>query len=1048
MTNQDVEQQPLLPQISDDGQINNGHSNSGQISSHERINNGNIKKLVVIAGLIGLVGSIGLSHASSNGVSNGLSKTWTEMQLPKIVYPTEYRLNLISWLEPEFKFAGNVQIDLTVTQNTRIIVIHSLELLLSQVKLLTDKGIVYPTLISSHSPNEMTTLHFDKILEKGSLGTLSINFKGNITASLFGYYKSVYNYNDEVYYLASTQFESTDARRAFPCFDEPSFKATFLLNFTVKYPYKVLSNMKSVGTIPVQFTDFTDLTRDFSDFTDLTSDLTSDWTSDWENGEENGLGEKWRKFIFPATPRMCTYLVAWVTSRFESISAQTKRGVEINIWTQPGKSRLGKYALQVSIHCLDYYEDLYQINYPLEKLDQIAIPDFGSGAMENWGLVTYRDTALLYDPDLSSALDKQRVAEVVCHELAHQWTGNLVSMKWWNDLFLNEGFAEFTEYIGAEAAARAQGEDWRMQDQFYSIDMTSALNADASIWTHAITGRVENPAEIEEIFDAISYSKGASLIRMLRAWVNNVNTLQKKKLVPDHDWFFSRMTIYLNKHKYSNADTKNLWMSIDEFDADGKAKMGVEETMSRWTDQPGYPVVILSPTNNGMMIRQERFLYNHYTKSEEIQEMETNQTWWIPFTYMIYTNDTKDGMPAAHSGPFTVLLTERETFIPQVVHGFANPNNPKAYYFVKANVNQTAPYRVLYPELDIAVVADWVGQRFFLPPVGRAGFVSDCVNMALSGRLTKIEPVLDLIDELLRPLAAEDEYVVWVTVIDLLNRLFLHGAYEIHPSFGDLADWMQKLVRPAVKAVGWHHVQGEPYLRRLLRTELLKFAVQVGEPDTVATARQLFKHLTMGVWEQEGKLLDPDILSTIYDAEMIAGDMSSYELILSLWRNATFAVEKNRLLHALCRAKPLWLVRRNLDFIFSPEVRLQDTFSALMWTTTSSYAANQESWSYFRDHWDELAATFRASLGQRFGDVVNVVASTMGSEALLQDMELWFKAQLGECDPHDEVDVDCRRNLPPMGGRNVRKGSEIARMKMNFVNRFGGPIWTWMKYNP
>lgn len=281
------------------------------------------------------------------------------------------------------------------------------------------------------------------------------------------------------------------------------------------------------------------------------------------------------------------------------------------------------------------------------------------------------------------------------------------------------------------------------------------------------------------------------------------------------------------------------------------------------------------------------------------------------------------------------------------------------------------------PPGDVRIFADWIEKSFFLPNVGRAGLLSDAISMNLAGRSDDIESTLILFDKMLRPLLAEEDYVVWSVTISALQRAFFHGAFEIHPSYGLVKKWLQLLVKPAIKQIGWDEERKDPHLRRLLRTILLRFAVAVGEHRTTKEAKRLFKAIAGGEIEvarrsesegaeegaQRRPAVTPDVLDVIYDSAMLGGNQREHETLQAMFLNATFATEQQRILHAMCMAKPLFLVRRNLLFVTSPAVRLQDTFRALIWITSSSYEANFEVWTFFRENWEDLMTGHKYNLG-------------------------------------------------------------------------------------
>ena len=393
--------------------------------------------------------------------------------LPSNVKPTRYTLTL----EPDltdFTFSGEEAVDIEILEATDEITLNSAEIDIMQCRLSAGGGeALEPSDISFDAEGETATFRFDERIAAGP-ARLEIMFTGELNDRLRGFYRSHYTDIDgNEQYLAATQFEATDARRAFPCWDEPALKAVFDVTLVVP------ANLVAVSNMPVAF----------------------------EREVRPGV----KAIHFEESPVMSTYLLAFVVGDLAKVEQPAADGTLIRIWTTRGKEEQGRFALETSVSLLAYFNEYFGIPYPLPKLDHLAIPDFAAGAMENWGAITYREIALLIDEKNSSAGSRQRVAEIISHEMAHMWFGDLVTMAWWNDLWLNESFAS---WMGDKAVDNLHPE-WEMWTQFLTQDTNRALSLDGLKNSHPIEQDVNNPAEIGQLFDAISYSKGASIIRML-----------------------------------------------------------------------------------------------------------------------------------------------------------------------------------------------------------------------------------------------------------------------------------------------------------------------------------------------------------------------------------------------------------------------------------------------------------------------------------------------------------------------------------------------------
>jgi len=571
----------------------------------------------------------------------------------------------------KFIFEGEETIYLSLEKSTKQITLHSAEIEIETAEYIHKKNESWPAKISYDLKMETATFTFPKNLEKGK-GELKLKFKGILNDKMRGFYKSKYTHEGKEKHLATTQFESTDARRAFPCFDEPAQKAIFDVTLMISKGTKAISNT-------------------------IESNI-----SEHESG--------YQVVEFAPTPKMSTYLLAFIVGDFEYIEDKTKDNVSVRVFTTPGKKKEAEFALEMAVKCLEFYNNYFGIDYPLPVLDMIAIPDFAAGAMENWGAVTYRESTLLIDEERSSTGNKQWVAMVIAHELAHQWFGNLVTMEWWTHLWLNEGFASFIEYLAIDHIFP----EWDIWTQFVSTEMADAFSLDALNNTHPIEVEVGHPAEISEIFDRVSYSKGATVLRML--W----------KYLGEKD-FQKGLQHYLKKHAYGNAQTEDLWRALEE--VSGKP---VGKVMKNWTSLPGYPLMTVVDQGKNLKLTQSRFFSSPISKKQS----KDTTNWSIPLN--------------------TNLMDKKSITIP----------NEGA----KLNAEEVSLVRVDYPHEYLKKLESKISE---LSAADRLGLIRDSFDLAQSGN-----SLTTLALELAISYVREEDYTVWSSLTGHLSQLDSLLAFE------------------------------------------------------------------------------------------------------------------------------------------------------------------------------------------------------------------------------------------------------------------------------
>ena len=463
--------------------------------------------------------------------------------------PNHYNLTLDLTRAEEKEFSGTVIISGDSTSES--ISLHS-------------KGLTIQSATIDNQPADISFGEFDELrlsqpnLENGN-HTIHINFSGTITDAMHGLYPCYFTHDGIKKQLFATQFESHHAREVFPCVDEPAAKAEYDLTLITRPGITVLGNM------PVK--------------------------SEEEN--DNSLTTTFEK-----TPRMSSYLLAFVIGELHKKSARTKSGVEVNVWATPAQNENTlDFALDIATRSIDFYDEYFGVKYPLPKSDHVALPDFSSGAMENWGLIAYRESCLLADPELTPESSRRFIATVIAHELSHQWFGNLVTMQWWNDLWLNESFANMMEYVAIDALHP----DWHMWEDFATNEVTAALRRDSLDGVQSVQADVNHPDEISTLFDpAIVYAKGGRLLVMVR------------KLIGE-ETFRAGLKSYFEKFAYKNTVGNDLWQELES--ASGQPIINL---MNAWISQPGLPVVSVSSSHDAAILSQERFFIGEHQPSDAL----------------------------------------------------------------------------------------------------------------------------------------------------------------------------------------------------------------------------------------------------------------------------------------------------------------------------------------------------------------------------------------------------------------------------------------------
>ncbi|XP_007098311.2 glutamyl aminopeptidase [Panthera tigris] len=829
------------------------------------------------------------------------SGDWKNFRLPDFINPVHYDLQVKPLLE-EDTYTGSVTISINVSAPTRHLWLHLRETRLTQLPQLRRPSgeQVQVRRCFEYKKQEYVVVEAGEELAPSSgqdVYLLTMEFAGWLNGSLVGFYRTTYVENGQIKSIAATDHEPTDARKSFPCFDEPNKKATYTISIIHPKEYKAISNM------PVE--------------------------------KEESVDDKWNRTTFKKSVPMSTYLVCFAVHQFDRVDRISKRGVPLTIYVQPEQKHTAEYAATITKIVFDYFEEYFAMDYALPKLDEIAIPDFGTGAMENWGLITYRETNLLYDPQESASSNRQRVASVVAHELVHQWFGNIVTMEWWEDLWLNEGFASFFEFLGVNQAEK----EWQMRDQMLLEDVLPVQEDDSLMSSHPIVVTVTTPAEITSVFDGISYSKGVSILRMLEDWI----TPEK---------FQKGCRIYLKKHKFGNAKTEHFWRALEE-----ASNLPVKEVMDTWTKQMGYPVLNVKDMRN---ITQKRFLLDPKANSSE-PHSALGYTWNIPVKW---TEDNVSSITfynRSETGGITL-----------------NSSNPAGNVFLKINPDHIGFYRVNYE----VPTWEWIATNLSFNHKGfssadRASLIDDAFALARA-QLLDYKMALNLT----KYLRKEEDFLPWQRAISAVTYIIsmFEDDKELYPV---IEEYFQSQVKPIADFLGWNDV-GD-HLTKLLRASVLGLACKMGDREALDNATQLFQQ-----WLSGTVRLPVNLRLLVYRYGMQnSGNETSWNYTLDQYQKTSLAQEKEKLLYGLASVKNVTLLSRYLDFLKDPNlIKTQDVFTVIRYISYNSYGKTM-AWNWIQLNWDYLVN--RYTLNDRNLGRIVTIAEPFNTELQLWQMESFFK---------------------------------------------------------
>ena len=804
-------------------------------------------------------------------------------RLPEGAAPENYKLSFAPDLD-KATFEGDETISIRVLQPTSEITLNAVDIDFHDVTI-TSGGSAQKAKVIPEKDKEMVVLAVEKPISAG-MATVHITYAGILNDEMRGLYLGK---DDQGRKYAASQFEATDARRAFPSFDEPGYKATFDITTVADKGQVAISNSKISSDTP-------------------------------------GPGEK-HTVRFATTPKMSSYLAALVVGNFEYIEGEAD-GIPIRVYSTPGKKEMGKFALETAEHVLGYYDKYFSIKYPYGKLDLIGLPDFSAGAMENTGCITFREVILLIDEKQGSIDLKKTIASVIAHEMAHQWFGDLVTMKWWDDIWLNEGFATWMSSKPIEA--------WRPEWNFNLDDVSATggtLSTDSLANTRPIHQAADTPAQIQELFDGIAYGKAASVLRMLEAYLGEQT-------------FRAGVNAYLRQHQYANATADDFW------DAQAKtSRKPVDQIMPTFVKQAGVPIVDVKSQCTGnsttVTLDQRRYYYDR-----EKFQAPNDQIWQVPLC-----------MKSSTGAQSCELLTKRQ----------ATFTLPGCSTWVMANAGATGYYRTGYQPEEVKALASAAESK--LTPAERIALQTDVWASVQVGR----EPVGDYL-AFAQGLENDRNRAVQE---DVLSRLHVISQYLVTDSDRESYQaWLRQYLTPILKDVGSEPKPGDSDEQKALRAHVFNsLGYDARDPEVLAQARKIADQAL-----DNPSSVDREMAFGAFSLAALNGNEAFYDRVMTALKNPKSPEEYYMYLFSLPRFGDPKLLQRTLEYAISPDVRSQDALGVVS-NVMQNPAGQKLAWDFILAHWDAVQKA-----GGPFASADVVGATSSFCDAHMRDQVVDFFA--------------------------------------------------------
>ncbi|KAL3422673.1 aminopeptidase 2 [Phlyctema vagabunda] len=813
--------------------------------------------------------------------------------LPSNLKPTHYDLRVEPDTEEAKEFDGSVSIAIDVIEETSSIVLNAVDLEILETEVIADGKKIPVGGLDFDAATERMTIRLEQELSVGAKVLFKQTYKGSLLHSGLGFFRSPVKIDNKTTWVLSTQLQATDARRVFPSFDEPALKATFGVTLVADRHLTCLSNM------------------DVSSESLISS-----------NGKDKKVVN------FNTTPVMTVYLVCFAIGDLQMVETNSFR-VPIRVYAAKDKNiEHGRYFLEHASKTLDVFEKMFDIDYPLPKLDMLAVSG-QLGAMENWGLVTYVENRILVDEDESSASAFRSAGKTMVHELAHQWFGNLVTMEFWDGLWLNEGFADWAELHAWESLDPS----WQMGQSFTSGPYQSGLQLDSNRASHPVEVPVQKVSEINQIFDSISYDKGCSVLKMIANFVGV-------------DVFVKGVQNYLKKHAYGNTTSSDLWQALG--DASGQ---DVQSIMEIWTKNMGYPYIKVDEDKDSITLTQHRFLQDGTCEPEDDKIL-------FPLSLRVRT---RTGIEDDY-----VLNERSKTF-------------KISSDFFKLNADQAGFYRVLYTPQRLEVLGQNVKDGL-LSADDRIGLISDAQAMASSGN-AKTSSVLNL----LTAFEDEENFFVWRQLLASLDKIIQAWTFEDASVVASLTRFQTRLVQKCLAKKGWSFDGKVSGVEKMFKALIFSHSGQ--DEKAQKAAKDMFDAFLGG----DDGAININIQSAVLQIALEHGGEKEYDAVMQAVSKTTSIDRRDSCLEALGYARQPSLIQRTIEFAVSPDMVGQSGTTRILKSVASHRAGIEALWHWLRTDLEKIKKIFGESGIGSTGRMVTVCMMSLATRKQWEEVKTFFQ---------------------------------------------------------